>query len=657
MRRGHFTGVVFRMRGGTFSFTNFTGIYGRQSMSKRKFWNVVILTLIAVLTLACAVFFTACAPKEEPDDQTGGQTQTPGEDDPGGNENPGPDEPQDIAVTSISLNKTTLTMEIGESETLIATVLPADAKDKTVVWTSSAQNIATVDNGTVRAIASGTALITATTVNGKTASCNITVNAATPKITKVEGAEIDGTNIFMLVDSDVTNVPLLGKVSVSAGTWRLYSDILGQNEIPTKIAAGSSGELNGGDNVFYIMLTEENGDLACVYTLTIHRRHMTTVRYYNKDRELIQTQSVSTGYEFDPDFEYFADGYTFQYWAEDGAQYQPRLLLDELELYAYVTPNEYKVVLDANGGEVSVTQQTVVYDSDYTLAVPEKTGYSFLGWFLDDTAYTDAEGQSYSVWKIADGETLQARWQINQYTVSAEGNAAAGSVSSGGTFDYNAPVTFSATLNLGYDFLGWYEGDRRLSEDLNYSFRVPAKNATYTAKYRVKPELEPFAFTSTQSECVITDTLDLSVTKASIPEYVTEIGEGALYGCSALEQISLPFVGGSRKTANDTYQYPFGYIFGQERYDNCYEIRQTYYGSSTNSTTQTTYYIPSALRSVVVTGGEILRGAFYGCSGLTSISIPDSVTSIGSYAFYDCSGLTGITIPDRVTSMGEDAFV
>ncbi len=83
-----------------------------------------------------------------------------------------------VAVTEVSLNKSPLTLNAGESETLTAIVAPDNATDKTVNWESSNTAVATVSNGTVTAVAEGTATITVTTVDGnKTATCTVTVSA------------------------------------------------------------------------------------------------------------------------------------------------------------------------------------------------------------------------------------------------------------------------------------------------------------------------------------------------------------------------------------------------------------------------------------------------------------------------------------------------
>ena len=83
-------------------------------------------------------------------------------------------------VTSVTLTKYTLNPEVGKTGKLTATVLPASAADKSITWSSSKTDVASVSsNGTVTAKKAGTAVITATAVNGKNASCTVTVTGGT----------------------------------------------------------------------------------------------------------------------------------------------------------------------------------------------------------------------------------------------------------------------------------------------------------------------------------------------------------------------------------------------------------------------------------------------------------------------------------------------
>lgn len=97
----------------------------------------------------------------------------------------GPQEPPRIAVTGIVLDKVKATLTEGETTTLVPTVTPADATDKSVRWSSSNQAVATVtDGGVVSALHAGTAVITATTNDGGiTATCTVTVDVAMAAIT------------------------------------------------------------------------------------------------------------------------------------------------------------------------------------------------------------------------------------------------------------------------------------------------------------------------------------------------------------------------------------------------------------------------------------------------------------------------------------------
>ncbi len=81
-----------------------------------------------------------------------------------------------VSVTGVTLDQTELTIVVPQTATLVATVAPADATNNAVKWTSDKEEVATVDNGVVTAVAEGTANITVTTVDGEfTATCVVTV--------------------------------------------------------------------------------------------------------------------------------------------------------------------------------------------------------------------------------------------------------------------------------------------------------------------------------------------------------------------------------------------------------------------------------------------------------------------------------------------------
>ena len=109
-------------------------------------------------------------------------------------DNNGPTGPTTVAVTGVTLNKTSLSLVEGNSETLTATVSPDNATNKAVSWKSSDASIASVDGtGKVTAVKAGSATITVSTTDGsKTATCSVSV---TPKTISVTGVAIEPSTL------------------------------------------------------------------------------------------------------------------------------------------------------------------------------------------------------------------------------------------------------------------------------------------------------------------------------------------------------------------------------------------------------------------------------------------------------------------------------
>ncbi|AKB27733.1 Chitin binding protein [Methanosarcina siciliae T4/M] len=145
------------------------------------------------------------------------------------------------------------------------------------------------------------------------------------------------------------------------------------------------------------------------------------------------------------------------------------------------------------------------------------------------------------------------------------------------------------------------------------------------------------------------------LTTVTIGSGVTSIDNSAFSGCSALTAINVD-------TDNSVYASIDGVLYNKD-ITTLIQCPSGKTGSVTIPDSVTTigdsaFYGCTALTSVTIPGSVTTIGnsVFRGCTALTSVTIPDSITSITSYAFYGCTNLTSVTIPNSVTTIGDYAF-
>ena len=113
-------------------------------------------------------------------------------------------EPEVIAVTGVSLSKTSVILTEGDEIALTVTVNPDNATNKNVIWKSSDKSVAAVSDGKVIALKAGVATITVTTEDAnKTAACQVTVVS---KVTPVADVSLDKTSIELIEGDEITLV-------------------------------------------------------------------------------------------------------------------------------------------------------------------------------------------------------------------------------------------------------------------------------------------------------------------------------------------------------------------------------------------------------------------------------------------------------------------
>ena len=202
----------------------------------KKFLNVFTVMIITAL-FAASMFLVSCG----------------GSDDPV--------QPSTVAVTSVSLNKTTLTMLEGDKDQLVATVSPSNATDKTVTWSSSTASVASVDNnGNVTASKAGTTTITAK-AGGKSATCSVTVSSSTIAVT---GVTLDKTTLALEVGGSETLTATVkpDNASNKMVAWSTDKEAIAKVDANGKVTAVAEGDAT---------ITATAGDKSATCKVTVSK--------------------------------------------------------------------------------------------------------------------------------------------------------------------------------------------------------------------------------------------------------------------------------------------------------------------------------------------------------------------------------------------------
>ena len=374
--------------------------------------------------------------------------------------------------------------------------------------------------------------------------------------------------------------------TVSCGNDGLWQDL---NELTVTVAAFDSG------TDYLISLDAAENELIRKYPLTLSYGEgyvsgngwfrvgeEVTVEAYAPDYLPYETSAIWLGW-FDGDDARLDDGrqtYTFAMPAEDTVYTAEWGFFDV-------------ACSSAAAGTAAADKRVYSAGAAATVSASTNPGYTFVGWYDGGEKLTDS--LTYDFAMPSESATYTAKWI--KVTVVSEDTDKGRVTSLTGTYFPGDNVTVTASTNPGYTFVGWYNGDEKLTDSPVYGFEMPSENVTYTARWETRAEMLPFAFVSTEESLTITRVNDGAPQELEIPDYVTGIGEYAFRGCDA----------------------------------------------------------------VIVWGGdpsvkEIGESAFEGYAG-RSFVIPDSVSDIGSRAFYNCTRLASVYIGAGVNNIASDAFI
>ena len=560
-----------------------------------------------------------------------------------------------IEVTSVSLNKATLEMVEGDTENLTATVMPANATEQGVTWTSSNGNVATVDaQGKVTAVVEGTAIITATSVNGKTAQCALVVSKKANPVTAITLNKTtlrltEGENEILTVTYTPENAD--GR----SVTWTSSNGNVATVDANGKVTAVVEGTA-------IITATSINGKTAqCAVVVSKKANPVTAITLNKTTLRLTEGENETLSVTYTPAD---ADGRSVTWTSSDNNV----AIVDANGNVTAVA--EGAAIITATSGNGKTAQCAVVVSKKANPVTAIALNKTTLRLTEDENetlsvTYTPADADGRSVtWTTSNGNvaTVDAQGKV---TAVAEGTAIITATSVNGKTAQCVVIVEKDTENISFAdpnvkavcIEKWdTDGNGKLSYAEAAAVSSIGEIFGNNDKIRSFEELQYFTGLTEIGERAFRNCSSLA--SVTIPNSVTKIGDSAFYSCSSLSTINIP---GSVTTIDNA---AFASVPGFSGMINIYVDNSNANYCSVDGVLfshdkkvlvaypdgrQGAYTIPDGVI-------EIGSSAFSGCCGLTSVLIPESVTKIDHDAFYFCSELHSLTLPERLTSIGYAAF-
>ena len=360
-----------------------------------------------------------------------------------------------VPVTGVSLDESSITLDVGGNQTLTATVTPEDATNKKVRWSSDNEAVATVsEDGVVTAVAGGTAVITATTHDGLfTATCTVTVNApdAAPTITT-----------DTLPDGKVGEAysQTLTATGTAPITWSIDGGLpagLSLNEDTGEISGTPTA---GGTAKFTVKATNSAGsntkELSIMiakaapaeYTITVTTEGGGTASASPAKAaagtEITLTTTPNEGYHF-KEWQVISGGVTIV----DDKFIMPDsnvAIKAIFEKDAPPTPTEYTVTVTSGGnGTASASPAKAVAGAEITLSATPDKGYHLKEWQVESPTGLVITNNKFTM----PDSNVEVKAIFEEDAPPAPTNPAKPSISVTGTYTYNGSE-HTATVN-GYD--------------------------------------------------------------------------------------------------------------------------------------------------------------------------------------------------------------